>query len=288
MDLSVIILSYKSKEHLKVLLPSIVASETKYRYEVIVVDNDSKDGTVEWFLENFHTSENFHIIENENKGFAHGNNVGMRKAKGRYVLLLNPDTRVEKDTFEVMLDCMESRNDVGMATCKLVKPDGSLDRAARRNFPNPWNSMLRFLHLQKISSRPYNFSDATADQEMEIDSLVGAFCLTRREVIDKIGMLDEAFFMYGEDLDWCWRCKEAGWKVWYYPKTFITHYKGESSKKAPYKMLKVFHDAMWIFYRKHYASRYPALFNGLVWLGIYGRLGLQIALNSMKKMPRVS
>lgn len=287
-DLSVIILSYRSKEHLKALLPSIAESRTKYTYEVIVVDNGSNDGTGEWLQNAKLQISNFKFIQNINNGFAAGNNIGIKQASGRYILLLNPDTTVQPDTFEAMLDFMESRPDVGMSTCKLIKPDGTLDRAARRNFPNPANAFLRFLHLQHLASKPYNISDETADQEMEIESLVGAFCLTRRDVIEKIGLLDESFFMYGEDLDWCWRCREAGWKVWYYPKTFITHHKGESSKKAAFRALKWFHDAMWIFYRKHYWQKYPLPLNWLVWVGIYGRLAALAVVNSFKSNPRVS
>ncbi len=322
-DLSIIILSYRSKEHLKVLLPSIWGSKrvvfvgaatgrpqsegrlvvaptseqqansqphgAQYTGEVIIVDNGSPDGTYEW-LENYKlTADSYKLIRNINNGFAAGNNIGIKQSTGRYVLLLNPDTKVEPDTFKVMLDFMETHPDVGMSTCKIMKPDGSLDRAARRKFPNPWNAMLRFLHLQKVAGdAAYNFSDETADQESEIDSLVGAFCLARKDVVEKIGLLDETFFMYGEDLDWCWRCKEAGFKVWYYPQTFITHYKGESSRKVATKALRWFHDAMWIFYRKHYREKYPFWFNWLVYCGIYARMWTLIVINSVKSDPRVS
>lgn len=116
----------------------------------------------------------------------------------------------------------------------------------------------------------------------------GPFLLIRKSVIDKIGLLDEKFFMYGEDLDWAFRCKEAGSKVWYYPGTFITHFKGASSRKAPYKMLKAFHDAMWIFYKKHYAQKYFFVFSSLVWLGIYGRMSILVISNRLKSNPVVS
>jgi GT2 family glycosyltransferase len=123
---------------------------------------------------------------------------------------------------------------------------------------------------------------------MEVDSVVGAFLLIRKSLINKIGLLDESFFMYGEDLDWCWRCKEAGFKVLYYPRTFIYHYKGQSSKKAPFRMLKAFHGAMWIFYKKHYADRHFFLFNLLVYSGIYLRLGVLVFINLFKTDPTVS
>jgi len=345
-DLSIIILSYKSKKHLEVLLPSIFESrgtefvqfsslvregksrsETEgpessggnpsvpifdaknggispqkgkelhsaYTAEVIVVDNGSNDGTYEWLYNlNYGRNLSYTIrsIKNQNTGFANGNNIGIKQSSGKYILLLNADTRVQPETFKIMLDFMEQRADVGMATCKLVKPDGSLDLAARRNFPNPWNSFLRLSRLEKLFSngttKSYNITDTDPDQEMEIESLVGAFLLTRKSLLDKIGLLDEDFFMYGEDLDWCWRCKEAGFKVWYYPKTTVVHYKGESSKQIPFKALKWFHDAMWIFYKKHYSQKYPFFFNWLVWLGIYGRLTALSAINFFKSKPVVS
>ena len=285
LDLSIIILSYKSKQHLKELLPSIFRSTKKYTYEVIVVDNDSKDGTAESVESLLPTIPNLKLIRNTNNGFAAGNNVGIQKSSGRYILLLNPDTKVEPDTFETMLDMMENRPEVGISGCKIIKPDGKLDLACRRRFPNPWNS---FKTLFLKSRADYNYADIDANREMEVDSVVGAFLLIRKSVIDKIGLLDESFFMYGEDLDLCWRCKDAGYKVWYYPRTTITHYKGSSSAKAPFKSLKRFHDAMWIFYKKHYAENYSVIFSLLIWLGIYGRLSALAAVNLFKSQPRVS
>ena len=298
-NLSIIILSYKSQAHLEVLLPSIWASVgvfegaptgAPYRgtlCEVIVVDNDSKDGTLEWLQEyqKNHADKNLRVIPNVNNGFAKGNNLGIKQSSGKYILLLNPDTKIAPDTLQVMLEFMDSRPDVGISGCKLIKADGKLDLACRRRFPNPWNSFSR-LFLK--NNRNYNYSNIDENTEMEVDSVVGAFLMIRREVMDKIGLLDEGYFMYGEDLDWCWQCKAAGYKVWYYPKTTVTHYKGESSKKAPFKMLKVFHDSMWIFYKKHYAKNYPFIFNCVVWLGIYGRLTTLTIINSFKNNPRVS
>ncbi len=282
-DLSVIIVSYQSKNDLKRLLPSVFNSQSKYQYEIIVVDNGSRDGSVEWLKNS--RSEDLKIIENQNTGFAHGNNLGIKQASGKYILLLNPDTELRADTLKIMLDFMEARLDVGISGCKVVKPDGKLDLACKRRFPNPWNSFLR---LARLSNKNYNLLDKDENQETEIDSVMGAFLLIRKSVIEKIGLLDEEFFMYGEDLDWCWRCKEAGFKVWYYPKTSIIHYKGSSSKKIPFKALKWFHEAMWIFYQKHYKNRYPFFFSWLVWLGIYARFALLIFTNLLKKEKVVS
>lgn len=285
MDLSIIILSHKSQADLARLLPGVFASTKKYSFEVIIVDNDSRDGTAESVESLLPSLPNLRLIRNINNGFAAGNNLGIRGAADRYILLLNPDTQVEHETFEVMLDMMETHPAIGIAGCKVIRPDGSLDLACRRRFPNPWNSFKRLFLLDR---RDYNYADVDENREMEVDSVMGAFMLIRKSLMDKIGPLDENFFMYGEDLDYCWRAKEAGFKVWYYPKTFITHFKGSSSAKSPFLALKWFHEAMWIFYKKHYAEKYPFILNWLVFIGVYLRLGVLTAVNLFKSNPRVS
>ncbi len=286
-DLSIIILSYKSKADLQRLLPSVFASQTRYSFETLVVDNGSNDGTAEWVESQIVEAKYplLKLIKNQNTGFAHGNNLGIRQAAGKYVLLLNPDTQIKPDTLETMVGFMEERPEIGISGCRVQKPDGSLDLACRRKFPNPWNAFAR---LFLLSRKNYNLLDLDENLPQQVDSVMGAFLLVRKSVMEKIGLLDESFFMYGEDLDWCWRCKAAGYQVWYYPKTSITHFKGSSSKKVPFRALKWFHDAMWIFYRKHYAGQYPFVLNWLVWLGIYGRLAALVILNALKKEKLVS
>lgn len=281
MDLSIIILSFNSKTDLQRLLPSVFASVGNFSFEVIVVDNGSTDGT----LDSLKRLKDLKIIANKNNGFSHGNNLGIKQAQGKYLLILNPDTELKSNTLATMLNLMENRPEVGIAGCKILLPTGKLDLACRRRFPNPWNSFKR---LFLLNNRDYNYSNIPIDQEMEVDSVVGAFMLVRKTVVDKIGLLDEKFFMYGEDLDWCWRCKAAGFKVWYYPKAVITHYKGSSSKKIPFRALRWFHDAMWIFYSKHYASQYIFLFNWAVWVAIYLRLAGLAAINFFRKEKFVS
>ena len=301
-DLSIVILSYNSKADLARLLPSVFGSETKYSYEVIVVDNGSSDGTPDWLISLFDGRQKVILIRNQNNGFAHGNNLGIRQAQGKYILILNPDTEFKPDTLQIMLEFMENHSDVGISTCKVVLPDGKLDLACRRRFPNPWNSFLRLIGL---SATEYNMLDTDEDQSMEIDSCMGAFMMVRREALEKINNLspalpklgeganiekafDEAFFMYGEDLDLCWRAKESGYKVWYYPNTSITHYKGSASLKTPFKALRWFHEAMWIFYKKHYKNSYPFILNWLVWLGIKLRLWALIVINFSRSEKFVS
>ncbi len=317
LDLSIIILSHNSKEDLERLLPSVFGSEgvffhppltpplkggeitevgavfpspggggygrgDAYSVEVIVVDNGSTDGTAEYLKTKDYRLK---AIVNTNTGFSHGNNLGIRQAKGDYILLLNPDTKLESNTLKVMLEFMESHKDVGIFGCKLIMANGKLDLACRRRFPNLINSFYR---LFLGNNKNYNYSNISEDEEMEVDSVVGAFLLIRKSVVEKIGLLDENFFMYGEDLDWCWRCKEAGWKVWYYPKTTVVHYKGSSSSKASFKGLKWFHEAMWIFYKKHYYSQYNLVVNWLVWTGISLRFLALVLVNFFRKEKFVS
>ena len=164
---------------------------------------------------------------------------------------------------------LETHSDVGCVGAKLILPDGSLDQAARRRFPNPWNSFLRLFGLRRFSD--YNVQ-GPADEESEVDAVVGAYMMIPRIVIDKVGLLDEEFFMYGEDLDWCYRIKAAGYKVVYYPKAEVLHFKYGSAQAVPFRTIQYAHQAMKIFYRKHYAAEHNWVFNQLVYLGISARM----------------
>lgn len=295
MDLSIIILSYKSKNDLARLLPSVFAlqnvsfgsGQKKYQAEVIVVDNGSTDGTYEW-LEHFASqsqNQKVTLIKNQNTGFSAGNNLGIKKAQGENILLLNPDTKLEPDTLEKVLAFVKEKPNLGIVGCKVLKPDGSLDLACRRRFPNPVNSFLR-LFLK--NNKDYNYLDKSEDETMQVDSVMGAFLLIKKNVIESVGLLDESFFMYGEDLDWCLRVKEKGYEVWYYPQSRITHFKGASSAQVPFKALKWFHDAMWIFYKKHYFNKYPFVLHPVIFLGIYLRFFVLVFINLFKSKPYVS
>lgn len=233
-------------------------------------DHGSKDGSAEVVASEYPWVK---LIRGGDFGFAKGNNDAIKQSTGRYVLLLNADTEVMPDTFEVMLDFMDKHPDVGMSTCKVVLAvNGELDKACRRSFPTPWVSFTKLSGLaslfpkSKIFNR-YNLGYLPEDGEYEVDSVVGAFQLVRREVVDKIGGLDEDYYMYGEDIDWCYRCKLAGWKVYYYPRTKILHYKGYQSKaggKRNPKPLYWFYKSMAIFYQKNLAKKYPKALNWLI------------------------
>lgn len=282
MDLSIIIISYNTRELLQRCLRSVFASKTGFSYEVLVSDNGSQDGSVEMIKREFLQAR---LIENEaNLGFSKGNNIALRQARGRYILLLNSDTEIAPDALENSVLYMDSHQEVGIMGGKVLLPDGSLDKACRRRFPNPYNSFLRLFGLKKFSN--YNV-EGPADQEAEVDSVMGAYLFIRKQVVERIGPLDEDYFMYGEDLDWCWRAKKAGFKVIYYPKAQVTHYKYGSSQATPFKTIHYAHDAMSIFYKKHYAGRHNWLFNWLIFAGIYLRMCLVLLVNLFRSKKAV-
>ena len=252
--LSIVILSYNVK---KLLLDCLKSIPSHKDWEIIIVDNASIDG-----------SDKLATIKNKtNTGFAAGNNIGIKKAKGKYILLLNPDTIVRPKTIETVLEYMQSHPDVGAATCRVELPDGSLDYSCHRGFPNPWNSLMHFLRLRSSYSLK-NIPDTTH----EIDALTGAFALVRRPAGDQVGWLDEDYFWNGEDIDFCYKLKEAGWKVMYIPDVKITHFKGSSAKATKDTRRKWATDStqvMELFYKKHLAQKYPFFINWLVYAGIF-------------------
>ncbi|MFD0697777.1 glycosyltransferase family 2 protein [Paenibacillus sp. GCM10027628] len=285
MDLSVIILNYNTRELTLNCLQSVFASTTSYKYEVILIDNASSDNTLQAVVEHF--PQVTCIANDQNVGFSKANNQCIKIAKGRYVLLLNSDTVVQLDTLETMLQFMDSHPDVGASGCKIVLPDGSLDKACKRGFPTPSASFYYAFGFSKLFPNiprfnQYQLGYLDPDQEYPIDSLVGAFMLVRREAIDQVGMLDEEFFMYGEDIDWCYRIKQAGWVNYYYPRTQIIHYKGASSRKKPFKIIYEFHRAMILFHKKHYQYQYSWPINAMVYAGVGLKFVLSLLTNKLR------
>lgn len=285
MDISIIIVNYNTKELLKQTIESVINTTKHIEYEIIVSDNDSKDGSQTMIKEKF---SKVRLIENnDNLGFPKGNNVAIREAKGRYILLLNSDTKVLENCIEDCAKYMDNHKDIGALGCKLVLADGTLDHACKRGFPTPEASLFYMLKFNKLFPKNKKFTAYTMgylseDSINEVDSLTGAFMLVRREVIDKVGFLDERFFMYGEDIDWCYRIKSAGYKVVYYPKVTTIHYKGQSSKKKKLKTIYEFHRAMILFYNKHYRKEYNFIVTLLVYIGISLKLVLTFFINLFK------
>ncbi|MNN23643.1 N-acetylglucosaminyl-diphospho-decaprenol L-rhamnosyltransferase [compost metagenome] len=287
MDLSVLIVNYNTCRLTMDCLRSVVDSTTTYSYEIIVVDNASSDDSVETIAAEF---PDVHLIANqENTGFARANNQAMAVARGRYVLLLNSDTIVQGDTFQTMISYMDEHKELGAAGCKVILPDGSLDKACRRGFPTPSASFYYAFGLSKLfPNHPrfnqYQLGYLDPNETYPIDCLVGAFMMVRQETIQQVGGLDETFFMYGEDVDWCYRIKQAGYGIHYHPATYIVHYKGASSRRKPLKIIYEFHRAMWVFHRKHYKAKYSWITNTAVYSGIALKFTLSFIQN--KLIPR--
>lgn len=285
MDVSIIVVNYNTKELLKQTIESVINTTKHIEYEIIVSDNDSKDGSQTMIKEKF---SKVRLMENnDNLGFPNGNNVAIREAKGRYILLLNSDTKVLENCIEDCAKYMDNHKDIGALGCKLVLADGTLDHACKRGFPTPEASLFYMLKFNKLFPQSKKFAAYTMgylneDSINEVDSLTGAFMMIRREAVDKVGLLDEEFFMYGEDIDWCYRIKEAGYKVVYYPKVITIHYKGQSSKKKRIKTIYEFHRAMILFYNKHYRKKYNFIVTFLVYIGISLKLVLTLFINLFK------
>ncbi len=285
-DLSVVILNYNTRDLLRACLRSVLASRGLYGLQVIVVDNVSTDGSADMVAAEFPSV--VLVCSAENRGFANGNNQGLRIAEGRYCLLLNPDTEVPPDGLAKLVAFMDGHPEVGACGPKLVRADGSLDLACRRSFPTPAVSFYRLTGLSRLFPRSprfarYNLTYLDENELAEVDSVVGACMMVRREAMEQVGLLDETYFMYGEDLDWAYRMKAAGWKVYYNPAVTVLHYKRESSRQRPVKTIVEFYRAMLIFHRKHFAPRTFFLLNWLIVLGIYVRGGLALALNVVRR-----
>ena len=293
MDLSIIILQHNTRELLKDCLDSIKKTDifnraSDYTLEVIVSDNGSTDGSIEMVKEDFPWVK---LKENgQNLGFAKGNNAALPLTTGRYVLFLNSDTQVLPKTLTEMIRLMDQNQNFGAATCYLeLQRTGGLDFNSHRGFPTPWTSLTYFSGLYKIfpqtrlfGSYYQTYKDLSATHE--VDVIEGAFMMVRREAAEGIALAtniwwDEDFFFYGEDIDFCYRLKKAGYKIVYYPKVKTTHYKGAThgfnkqgvaklSTEDRRKLVKATTSAMKIFYQKHYQKTYPRWLTSLVFLAI--------------------
>lgn len=245
MKLSVVIVSYNVRRFVEQCLDSVQKASEGIDTEVFVVDNDSADDTVEVIGSRYPW---VHLIANgENLGFARANNIAIRQAQGEYVLLLNPDTVVAEPTLREAVNFMDAHPQAGGIGVRMHNADGTLAPESRRAIPTPWVSFCKMLGF----SRRYYMSHLSWDEPGRIEVISGAFCLLRRNALDQIGLLDEDFFMYGEDIDLSFRLLKGGWENWYIPAD-IVHFKGESTQKSTFRYVHVFYQAMLIFFRKHY------------------------------------
>ncbi len=255
--LSVIIVNYNVKEFILNSIASVKKAAKNISAEIIVIDNASQDGSPEVIAQKF---PDVKLIANkENIGFGKANNQGLEIARGEFVLLLNPDTLVRENTFDKMIEFMNENPEAGLATCKVLNPDGTLQLACRRSFPRPWVSFTKITGLSSLFPKSklfakYNLTYLDENKSYEVDAVSGSFMFLRREAVTDVGGFDPDFFMYGEDLDLCYRIKSKGWKVFYYPGTEIIHYKGESAKRSSIDETRYFYNAMSLFVEKHFSS----------------------------------
>ena len=284
---SIIIVSYNVREFLEQALLSLREALKNFAHEIIVVDNASSDGSQAFLKRHFPAVL---LIENsDNLGFARANNIGLEKSRGKYICLLNPDTIVSKDTFAALAAFFESHKEAGMVGAKVLNPDGSLQLACRRSFPTPWVAFTKIVGLARLFPKSrlfgrYNLTFLDPERVAEVEAISGSFMLLRRQVVESVGGLDEDFFMYGEDLDWCYRIRKAGWKIYYVPDTQIIHFKGESSKKSPFQQRRLFYEAMRLFVRKHFNKHSAIVPSWVLVTAIYSSAAVSFIAAAIKRV----
>ena len=294
MDLSVIIVNYNVRFFLEQCLHAVQEAavrlkEADYEAEVFVVDNNSVDGSAGEVRRKF---PEVTLMENrENIGFSRANNQAIKRAAGRYILLLNPDTVVEEDTFMHCIEFMDTHPDAGAMGVKMIDGKGAFLPESKRSLPTPEVSFYKMFGLSKLFPRSrrfgkYNLGYLDPDSTHIVDVLAGAFMFLRKETLEKTGYLDESFFMYGEDIDLSYRITQAGYRNYYFPGTTIIHYKGESTRKGSLNYVKMFYQAMIIFASKHFSSRRARTFNLLINLAIYFRAALSLTKRFVGRIYR--
>ena len=286
LDLGIVIVNYNVRDLLRDCLASVYDSRGDFTFDLCVVDNDSHDGSADMVAAEFPQAR---LIRAENRGYAVSNNLGLKEfgfggqggksasGQARFVLLLNPDTVLPPSALSDMLCFMEEHAKAGVAGPRLVRADGSLDRACRRSFPTPEVAAYRFSGLGRLFPNSprfgrYNLTHLSPDLTTEVDSVVGAFMLIRGQALHEVGLLDEQFFMYAEDLDLCYRIKQCGWQVWYNSAVTVLHYKGQSSRQRSKFANAKFYETMRLFHDKHFKTQSPRLVNWLIYAGV-GLLG---------------
>lgn len=286
MDLSIIIVNFNTKKLLNNLLTSFKNSKLgDYKAEVIVVDNTSRDDSVLMVKKKFPNVKL--IINKKNLGYAKANNKGIKRAKGKYVLLLNSDTLLNRTTLLKMIKFMDENNEYVVATCRVELFNGEIDPSCHRGFPTPWAAFTFFSGMEKIFSASklfgqYHQTWKNLGKIHDVDVISGAFFMIRKSVFKKIGLLDERFFIYAEDIDLCYRIRQSGQRIAFNPHTKITHFKTSSGRKSGKgnkitqkdkeirkRTSKYFFETMKLFYDKHYKDKYPWIIRKIVLLGIW-------------------
>jgi N-acetylglucosaminyl-diphospho-decaprenol L-rhamnosyltransferase len=290
--ISVVIVNYNTRDLLEHCLNRLLASQVNRAISIFVVDNGSRDGSADLVRDCYPQVEL--IASSRNLGYAAANNLALErilqrwreagKPAGDTALLLNTDCFVETDSLQITARFLDENESAGIVGPKLVLRDGSLDLACRRSFPRPINALWKLTGLSLLfpdSPRfaSYNLTYLDPDETAEVDSVVGAYMMARLEAIDVTGLMDDSFFMYGEDLDWAYRIKQQGWRVYYHPATTVLHYKGATSSRQSYRLIVEFYRAMYLFHQKHYASEMWSIANWAITAGIISRGGFALIRN---------
>lgn len=258
MNLSIIIVTWNAQDYLQKSLNSIYENTTGITFEVIVVDNASSDGSVEMIKSKFPF---VNLIENKrNLGFGSANNQGIRISKGKYILILNPDTCTLPGTLEKMVRFMDENKNVGILGCKILESDDSISTSVRR-FPTLYTEIIRLLMSKRKSLTEFMPTSFDYNKTSKVDSLSGCCLLIRKEVLERSGLFDEDFFLYAEDIDLCYRIKQAGYQIYYFPDASIIHYEGRSAAKAKFKLSVEAYRTMHQFFKKHYSPIIYFLFS---------------------------
>ncbi len=277
-----------ARDLLRACLASLRANPPGVSMAVHVVDNASTDGTPEMVRAEF-PEVVLHELD-YNSGFCVANNLVLRESRAPFVLLLNPDTEVYAGALDHMLGVMRARPDVGMATCRLAQPDGTLDHAAKRSFPTPVGALGHFVGLGRRARAPrwlaqYRAPELGEYDAGEVDAVNGAFMLVRQEALRDVGLLDEGYWLYMDDLDWCFRFHQKGWKVWYDGSVTVMHVKGGTTVRNRHRGLRhnvAFHRSMGRFYRKFYSGRRPLL-DGAIYVAILGKLAIAVTRSTVAR-----
>lgn len=286
-ELTIVIVSYQCRDLLLRCLASLDDDPDRALFDVVVVENASTDGTSDAVASRFPPVQ---VLDaGSNRGFSAANNLALRQASGRHLLLLNPDTVVPSGALRAALAELDARPEVGMLGVKLVREDGSLDHACKRGFPTPLNALAYFTRVSRLLPRHPKLAGYTAgnvgqDEVAYVDAVNGAFMLVRRDALAEVGLLDEGYWLYMEDIDWCYRFWQAGWKILYWPVVSVLHAKaGSSGENRGWSANRAFHRGMWRFYVKHYRPHASSLQAVAVYLGIHGKLALSATVSSARR-----
>lgn len=279
-DISICIVNLNAKDYLKNCLESIPKAANNLTWEIILVDNGSTDGSVSMIREEFP-----HVVlipNSENLGYTRPMNQALQNAKGRYLIQLNPDTIPKKNAFLQLFNFMENNPSAGICTPKVLNRDGSIQYQCRRSAARPWDTITYFSGLSRLFPKSpffakYLMTYLPDDEIAEVEAVSGSCMFIRREVIHQIGYLDEQFFAYQEDADFCFRARKAGWKIFYVPSAEIIHFGGQGgSKVQPYRAIYEWHRSYYLYYRKHLASDYLFLINWLMYLAMGVKLTVSL------------